>query len=128
MSVSLTNDEIEARAPVWAALSNLFVDTDVSLLRDHIATELAASPYSDAELLQILRQEAGPTFFANLLSVAGEWVGWDAAEASAKVCGYLNQPPALRWLQRILSKGVVERVIATEWPSIRALRILEREP
>jgi hypothetical protein len=128
MSEGPAEDDIGRRARVWAALSNLFVDTDVSLLRQHIASELAATPYTEAELLQILRTEVGPVFFTNLLSIAGEWVGWTPEEARPLVLRYLRSPPPLRWLRRHLSGAVVERAIADHWASIRALRILAREP
>lgn len=128
MSESSAEDDIDHRARVWAALSNLFVDTDVSLLRQYIARELAAAPHADTELLLILRNEAGPVFFTNLLSIAGEWAGWTPDEARVLVLRYLRSPSPLRWLRRHLSRAIVERAIADHWSSIRALRVLEREP
>lgn len=126
MTFSLTAAEVEKRAPVWAALSNLFLDTDIALLHAYIAKELAASPYADDELLQILRTEAGPTFGTNMFSIAGEWVGWSAAEARELVTGYLRLPSPLQWFRRFVTRGVVEHVIASDWPRIRALRGSER--
>ena len=49
--------DMQARSPVWEALSTLFLDTDVSLLREYRATKLAESPYTLEELEQILCDE-----------------------------------------------------------------------
>ena len=38
--------ELSARRPVWEALSTLFLDTDVSVMRAYRVEILAASPYS----------------------------------------------------------------------------------
>lgn len=70
-------DDLESRTPVWCALSDLFLDTDVSLLREFTANTLAKSPYSMDELEDILRFEVYPVCKYNLLSVAGEWAGFD---------------------------------------------------
>jgi hypothetical protein len=66
------------RRPVWEALSTMFLDTDVSTSRDWRANALAASPYSVAELEQILIHEVYPVCQPNLRSVAGEWSGFDS--------------------------------------------------
>jgi hypothetical protein len=70
-------DDLAARRPVWLALSDLFLDTDTSLSRVWRIETLAASPYSMAELEEILLDEVFPACGANLLIVAGEWAGFD---------------------------------------------------
>jgi hypothetical protein len=119
MSIVFSEMELAKRARVWAALSNLFVDTDISLLRDYMKGELADSPYSERELLDILRNEAGPAFASNLFSIAGEWVGWGASEATTIVLSYSMWWPIRRWLRRVLTKPIVEGVIANHWRFIR---------
>src|SRR5436309_12699108 len=69
--------DIAHRRPVWVALSDLFLDTDVRLYYPFIARTLADSPYSMEELRQILDDEVAPALQTNLLSVAGEWAGFD---------------------------------------------------
>jgi hypothetical protein len=117
-----SDEELSSRSPVWAALSNLFVDSDVYLLHAFIARELRQSAYTESELLEILRQEAGPTFFPNRLSIAGEWVGYDAAEARRLVVDYSRLPTPLKYLRRLISTGFVERVIADHWTAIMLRR------
>ncbi len=76
-AVMFSSDEIEKRKAVWLALSELFLDTDVSSSYEYIASECAASTFSPDELEQILIQEVMPVCGWNLLSVAGAWSGFD---------------------------------------------------
>jgi hypothetical protein len=52
----VTEDEIAARRPVWIALSDLFLDTDVRLSFAYIARVLAEAPYSLDELRKMLKE------------------------------------------------------------------------
>ncbi|MGO9315382.1 MAG: hypothetical protein ACLQBD_10195 [Syntrophobacteraceae bacterium] len=75
--------DVEARKPVWEALSTLFLDTDVSLDREYRAAKLAESPYTLGELDQILHDEVFPVCSWNWFLIAGEWAGFDS-EALAR--------------------------------------------
>lgn len=77
--------DLEARRPVWDALSTLFLDTELSLLRDHRARLLAESPYTLEELDQILRDEVFSVCSLNQASIAGEWLGFDPDWLEAKI-------------------------------------------
>ncbi len=70
-------EDLAQRRPVWLALSELFLDTDVEALLPSLAQGLAGSAYSEAELERILRKEVQPLLQWNLLSVAGVWEGFD---------------------------------------------------
>ncbi len=69
---------IEERKPIWKALSDLYLDNE---LQDydfrHMASVIVKSPYSLEEVKQINRNEVFPVLHTNLLSVAGEWAGFD---------------------------------------------------
>lgn len=68
----------ERRRPVWHALSDLFLDTELD--EQHlawIARILAESGYSDSELESILLREVYPVCLANLHDPAGVWSGFD---------------------------------------------------
>jgi ornithine carbamoyltransferase len=70
--------EIERRKSVWAALSDLWLDTELTdddLQR--IASVMKRSGYSVPQLRDIYLFEVAPIVFLNLLSVAGEWAGFD---------------------------------------------------
>jgi hypothetical protein len=70
--------KIEERKPIWIALSNFYLDTE---LQDsdfrHIALTILESPYSLEEVKEINKYEIFPVLQENLLSVAGEWSGFD---------------------------------------------------
>jgi hypothetical protein len=70
-------DELAERVKVWIALSDLFLDTDVTLSYENIVRTCAESPYSNQELSQILVNEVSPVCAPNLLSIAGEWTSFD---------------------------------------------------
>lgn len=66
------------RYPVWAALAELYLDTelqDEDLRR--IAAAVAASGFSWDEMKQINYNEVAPALWFNTYDVAGEWAGWD---------------------------------------------------
>ena len=72
--------DIERRKPVWAALSELWLDTELAEddLR-RIAGVMKASGYPMGVLREIYLFEVAPVVFPNLLTVAGEWDGFDHA-------------------------------------------------
>jgi hypothetical protein len=55
----------------------MFLDTDTSLSRRWRVEQLARSPYSIKQLESILIAEVYPICKYNLMSVAGEWAGFD---------------------------------------------------
>jgi hypothetical protein len=76
--MGLDEAEIERRKPVWAALSELWLDTELAdddLRR--IAGVMGQSGYSVGELREIYLFEVAPVVSPNLLTVAGEWAGFD---------------------------------------------------
>ncbi|MEZ5399845.1 MAG: hypothetical protein R2729_09245 [Bryobacteraceae bacterium] len=88
--------ELERRRPVWIALAELFLDTDVRLWYVGIVRVLAESPYTVEELGRILRDEVTPALQSNLMQVAGEWAGfddeWVVAEITRKLDRRLKVP------------------------------------
>ncbi len=67
--------ELKNRRPVWEALSELYLDTDTTLLEEAVVSKLAESPYSIAELEDILIREVHPVCVWN--AFAWEWIGFD---------------------------------------------------
>jgi hypothetical protein len=120
--------DIESRRPVWAALSELFLDTNLdSADVNRIAKTLASSRYSLDELDQILLSEVYPACRSNLLSMAGEWAGFDPewlesrilrgpssmARAWAGTVGRLGMFSSVSW-KRIKRRVEEERSIRRE--------------
>ena len=93
--------DLANRLPVWVALSDLYLDTELSAHDfERLAETLAASPYTTGELEQILLAEVHPACFANLLSVAGVWSGFDPCWLRQRILG--RQRAWLRWPVRLL--------------------------
>jgi hypothetical protein len=106
---AFTEAELIDRRPVWAALSELFLDTDTALLERAIAAELAASPYNISEVESILIHEVYPVCVWNVFS--WEWAGF-----------------APEWLEeRILKKrGAPSRLFYRAWSPISRVAWLRR--
>ena len=74
----LTDAEFERRKPVWTAFSEFWLDAELEDDDLHrIARVAAASGYTVAELRDIYLYEVAPVVSYNLLTVAGEWAGFD---------------------------------------------------
>ena len=58
-------------------MSELFLDTDVRLHYAWVAQVAAASVFSLDELEAIFRDEVAPVLEPNLMSIAGEWAGFN---------------------------------------------------
>jgi len=58
-------------------MTDFYLDTELTdATISYIAKTCATSPYSIRELERIMFTEVWPAFLPNLLSVAGEWAGW----------------------------------------------------
>jgi len=111
-TVPFSPREFEQRRPVWDALSTLFLDTDVTLLRPYRARTLAASPFTLDELEAILVDEVYPVCWTNVLSIAGEWAEFDAAWLESRIVRRLTSP--WRALHR-LNFGRISVPASLEW-------------
>jgi hypothetical protein len=117
----LSASEIESRLPVWHALSDLFLDTELQA-EDYrrIGAALRASGFGREALRTILEDEVAPAFMFNLLDLAGEWLSWDPDEVREIMLRQLRSGagrPRLSWLK----KRIHRRHISEEWAKLEAL-------
>ena len=99
----LTEVEVARRSPVWRALSDLFLDTELQPDdHRHIAELIRRASYSLAEAEAILRNEVAPIFFTNILSVAGEWAPWSEDFVRDLVLKRLQK----RWRGGVLARAM----------------------
>jgi hypothetical protein len=110
-------EDLANRRPVWEALSDMFLDTDVSLTRAWRVQRLAESPYSVSELQHILVEEVYPACKYNLLSVAGEWSGFDPEWLEHKVLRRHASP--FRLLHALNLRRIIAP-LAAEWRATKA--------
>ncbi|MDF3981398.1 hypothetical protein P3W24_05375 [Luteibacter sp. PPL201] len=67
----------DTRLLLWEALSELFLDTEVTDTTVRcIAQVVAQSGVPVPEVEAVLWNDVFPVLYPNLLSVAGEWAGW----------------------------------------------------
>jgi hypothetical protein len=109
-------DDVENRRPVWEALSDMFLDTDVSLFREARINRLAASPYSISELELILVKEVYPVCVGNLLCIAGEWAGFDEKWLEEQILRRSHS----RKLFRVFNLGRLTVLHSSEWRATKA--------
>lgn len=114
----LTPQEIEHRKPVWFALSELWLDTE---LTDndihHIATVMVDSGYTLSELRVICDSEIAPVVYKNLLTPVGVWSGFDESWLAQQIINQINKPK--RWQDALLDplrRPFVHYASESEWP------------
>ena len=115
-------DDLSRRRPVWDALSNLFLDTELTE-KDFrwIANVLVESDYDDAQLDHVLFNEVFPVCVANLRTPAGEWAGFDLDWLQDQILR--NQPRFLKvWKVLEPDRGLIE----SNWKRVRELTCAER--
>ena len=92
------SEVIENRLPVWEALSEFFLDTELDDTDyQRIAEVLVLSTYSIQETEDILRFEVYPVLIWNLRSMAGEWAGFNRDWLREMIEPRLNRQPKIRW-------------------------------
>jgi hypothetical protein len=115
----LNDEEIKTREPIWLALSELWLDTELTE-RDlnHIASVMAGSKYSLGQLRDIYLYEVAPVLYTNLLNVAGEWAGFDEAWLFRRIKEEVRRSsPARRFLHR-LKKPLMTYATERHWRAL----------
>lgn len=125
----LTQTEIARRSPVWWALSDIFLDTELQPYdHRHIAKVIRRAGYSIAEAEAILRNEVAPVFLVNLLSVAGEWTSWPEDFVRERILERLQKREHAGLLARTVSRlrdpirnRFAARFVSKDWGEVRKL-------
>lgn len=85
---------IAARRPLWLALSELWLDTELDEKDlERIAAVLAQSGLSIAELRDVYLVEVAPAVYRNLLDPAGVWEGFDETGLTERITSNLRDRP-----------------------------------
>jgi hypothetical protein len=105
-AVSLSEADIARRMPLWEALGALYLDTDTMPFVAGVLSAVRDQGFSAEELEQILRWEVRPALYANHLSVAGEWAGWEPTFLRELILEAIKNPPLFcRWPLRYLMRN-----------------------
>lgn len=119
--------DVEARAPVWLALSDLYLDTSYRDSVRRAAHDLAGSPYTSDQLRAILFDEVHPVVAANLCAPVGVWDRFDQAWLAQVILRNRRRP---RWARprgrcQLRYAILLWRLLA---PRIAGLRAATRPP
>lgn len=92
----LAATDLDARRPVWLALSDLYLDTEYRSFVRVGARELARSTYTADELRTILFDEIHPILANNLCVTTGVWERFDQVWLAECILAQQRRP---RWLR-----------------------------
>ena len=94
--------QIEERFPVWHALSEFFLDTELQP-EDYkrIAKTLAATRFTENEMEDILICEVCPVCRSNFAWIAGEWAGFDSGWLKTKIAPRIGKTIRLKSLFKL---------------------------
>jgi len=124
--VPLSPEETARRAPLWAALSDLFLDTEMQDAHYRGIRDAAlAGGFDPVEVKTILTDEVAPVVGSNLLVVAGEWALFDPDWVVTRVQDHLSGRPVSGVIAGPMLRTVQRMVLSHEWPRLE--RILNGE-
>jgi hypothetical protein len=122
------DESLKKRKAVWIALSDLFLDTDVSLAYGYIGRVCADSAFTLDELKEILMDEVAPVCSRNLLSVAGEWSGFEEEWlVSAIREGIKVRQGIFRKILKPISKNFFIARIEEDWKNLELIIVANRQ-
>jgi hypothetical protein len=119
--MKLTANDLPARLPVWSALADFYLDTDVDSFYPSAAAVIARSPYSMGEIRYILFEEVHPAVICNLSSLAGEWLGFDEDWLKDRIL-MLHRSPWRRWTESLRWREIRRDLWQELAPRITAIR------
>lgn len=118
---ALTEADVARREPLWLALSDLFLDTEIQPETfDWIARTAMDAGFSPAETRTILETEVLPALGSNLLSIAGEWAGFDPTFVRERVLLAMRRGPVSRVMDHVLLTPVRRAVLLRDWVRLEA--------
>lgn len=115
----LSENDIEKRFPVWEALSDLFLDTELDeAAHQYISKVILASGYAPEEIHNILWKEVFPAVGDNLRCVAGEWAGFDREWLKERILLVkAQQSPSFSGVGLISVKALID-ITRQEWAAV----------
>jgi hypothetical protein len=90
----LDEQQIQARLPLWEALSSLWLDTELTDWDlEWIARVMNESGLTIEELWRVYSREVAPVVYMNLYSVAGQWSGFSPDWLRTEIVRNLRDRP-----------------------------------
>nr|WP_316643369.1 hypothetical protein [uncultured Roseateles sp.] len=121
MTRVFTQEQLAIRRPLWEALSEMFLDTE---LQDgdykFIARRVLESSLNPQELSIALWCDVFPVLAHNLQSVAGEWAGFDASWLAERIQENAQSNRAGPIASGLITGADVEEIISAAWVRVAA--------
>ncbi len=115
----LSESEIEKRFPVWNALSDLFLDTELdAITHKYIAKVVVESGYEPQEIHDILWKEVLPAVGDNLRIVAGEWAGFNPEWLKERILFVIAQDSFAMAGGGLISVDALIDITQQEWQKV----------
>ena len=118
----------EARFDVWHAMSDLYLDEDLTVgAYLQIAERLANTSYSAEELDSIFFDEVHPVFCWNLTVPAGHWGDFGRDWVKEKVIKEIDKKPARGWIEgrkearRVKEVEELRVLVSCDWEKVKLL-------
>lgn len=116
----LTDNEIERRKPLWKAFSDFWLDNQLQDFEYERAADLMiSSGYPLKELEKIFTEEVAPVVYSNLLSMTGEWAGFDEKWLCRKIVENIKKTESnffyRKWIQSSAGKFLMTKMAQEEW-------------
>lgn len=112
------NSLLERKKLLWAALSNLCLDTEMQDFDyKYVARVIREQGFTVEEAERIAFEEVFPVLHGNLLSTAGVWTGFDPDWLAAEIERRANNP----W-QRFIKPFVIfycRQVFEKDWEKVK---------
>lgn len=113
--------DLADRRPLWWALSDLFLDTELEELSyNYIARTCVDSPYSPQECEEILWDEVYPVCIANLFSMAGVWGAFDQEWLENQIIRHVSTWRFRFWKRFGLKPPLLGRIVLSDWHEIQS--------
>jgi hypothetical protein len=123
----LDEQQIQKRRPLWLALSELWLDTELSGEElERIARIMADSDLNIEQLRRVYLVEVAPVVSSNLVAIAGEWSGFDEEWLCSQIVSNLRARPRRTrfWSWFPLTRGPM--LYATERHWARLVELVQR--
>lgn len=120
----LTPEEINRRKPIWLALSELWLDTELEADDlERIAKRMEQSSFSIHQLRHIYLEEVAPVLYLNLLSPAGEWVGFDEEWLCSSIVQSIHRSNTALRLAHRFAQPVMIYATERHWNKLHAIMV-----
>ena len=128
LKTMFTDADIPKRKPVWNALSELWLDTELQDAdHERISNVMVQSGYSICELREIYLFEVAPIVSPNLMSMAGEWAGFDEEWLHGNIIKFCKRKGP--WIRFFVAIGIGKWFMtwATERHWMKLVKLVEEK-